>query len=234
MRKRLSIRDFVAGAVFGVLLGSVSLSTASMGYTAWEKLSDDFKIGYVTGFLSLANLTRNFDPGGWLDQRYPAVPNATPVQWAAAVDKLYQEPRMQKFSIHSVLQSAATELQKVHGKPLDPYQRVQQRAQTQLQALQKRQEAKAKKEGEKPAPVVKNIQAPEKKVAAPPKKNTGRKWCRCDGKDPKAERARRRAEAAKSAEAEQKDEGSGKDEAGKQGEAQKKDEAAKPAAPAAR
>jgi hypothetical protein len=226
MRNGLSIRDFVAGTVFGLVLGSAGLSTAALGYSAWEKLSDDFKVGYVTGFLSLANLTRNFDPGGWLDTKYPAVPNATPVQWAAEVDKLYKDPKMHRYSIHSVLQTAATELQKIHGKPVDPYTRVQQRAQTQLQALQRRQEAQAKKLG-KPAPAVKNVQAPEKKVAVPATK-PARKWCRCDGKDPKAERARRRAEAAKKAEAAKQGEAGN----GEKGDAQNKDEAARPAAPA--
>jgi hypothetical protein len=230
MRKGLSIRDFIAGAVFGLLLGTASFSVASIGYEGWTKLSSDFRIGYITGFLSLANLVRNLDPGGWLDTRYPAVPKATPIEWAATVDTLYKDPKFQRYSIHSMLQAAGSELQKTHGKPIDPYERVKQRAQTQMQRLEARRKAAGTKAGEKSASEPKHIQAPEKKVAAPAKAaKAGRKWCRCDGKDPKAERARRRAEAAEKAEAETQADAAKKADPGKQPDAAKKSDDSKPA-----
>ena len=234
MRYRISFRDFIAGAVFGLLVGSATLSVASIRYEGWARLSQDFKTGYVTGFLSCANLVRNLDPGGFLDSKYPAVPQATPTEWAAAVDQLYKDPANQGYSIHSILQSAAQEMERKYGKAIDPHIRAAQRALSQMARLKKKSEAEG--------PVVKKpekiVKAPEKTVKQPVTKKP-RKWCRCDGKDPKVERAKRRAEAARKAAESTKPEGAKaadpatKAEGAKGADPAKKPDAAAPPSPPA-
>src|SRR5690349_21595412 len=112
MRFQFSLRDFGAGAVLGLALGTAGVSAAAFGYDGWNKFSYDFRVGYVNGFLSMANLARNLDPGGWVDSKYPMVPTAKPAEWAAKVDELYKDPENQHYSMTSILQTAAHELEK--------------------------------------------------------------------------------------------------------------------------
>lgn len=197
MRKQGSARGFCAGVIVGAMIGSAGLAAAALGQQGWAKLSQDFRVGYVTGFLQMANLARNLDPGGYIDIKYPQVPKARPVAWAAEVDRLYKDPENQKYTITSIMQLAASELEKKYGKALDPQERTRRRMEYQLQALARKREAA----GLKPKDPTKQAIAPERTVKpAPPKpkepaKPKQKKWCRCDGKDPQAERQRRRAEA---------------------------------------
>jgi hypothetical protein len=198
MRRRFSIRDFAAGAIAGLVLGTSGLAAAALGYEGWQKLSQDFKIGYVAGYLDMSNIARNLDPGGYIDTKYPKA-HAKPVLWAAMVDELYKDPEYQRYTINSMMQAAAVKLEQKYGKT-DPIQRSRDRMAFQMEALRRKKEAEAKKDGA-PVPEVKHKKAPERTVTAP-KKPKARKWCRCDGKDPKVERAKRRAareEAARAA-----------------------------------
>lgn len=201
MRRRFSIRDFGAGAIAGLMLGTSGFAAAALGYEGWQKLSQDFKIGYVAGYLDMSNIARNLDPGGYIDTKYPKA-HAKPVEWAAMVDVLYKDPAYQRYTINSMMQAAAVKLEEKYGKT-DPVQRSRDRMAFQMEAMRRKKEAQAKKKGA-PAPEVKHQKAPERTVSAPKKPTTPkpRKWCRCDGKDPKAERAKRRAareEAARAA-----------------------------------
>ncbi len=198
MRRKISLRDFGAGAVLGLLLGTAGLSAASFGYDGWAKFSLDFKGGYITGFMAMANLARNLDPGGYVDTQYPLVTQAKPGEWVSVIDGLYKKPENQGYQVTSIIQYAAHELEKKYGKALPAEERTRRRMEAQLQALKKRREAAALQAGkEAPAPP-KHIAQPEKTVKTPalPKEKPARKWCRCDGKNPKEERAKRRAARA--------------------------------------
>src|SRR5689334_2763415 len=188
MRFQFSLRDFGAGAILGLVLGTAGISAASLGYTGWSKFSQDFRIGYVTGFLSMANLARNLDPGGWVDSKYPMVA-AKPFEWAAKVDELYKDPENQHYTINSMLQQAAHDLQKKYGKPMPAEQRAFLRMQQQLAAVKKRREAQGLDPNMRPKKDPKLLEATPKVV--PPAAPKPRKWCRCDGKNPKEERAKR-------------------------------------------
>jgi hypothetical protein len=200
MRFQFSFRDFGAGALLGLALGTAGISAASFGYEGWNKFSQDFRSGYVTGFLSMANLARNLDPGGWVDSKYPMVPNAKPIEWAAKVDELYKDPENQHYSMNSILQQAAHELQKKYGKAMSPDKRAIERMQQQLAAVKRRREAMGLDPSMRPKKDPTQVEAAPK-TAQPPAPKPPRKWCRCDGKNPKAERAKRRAAAAEKAKA---------------------------------
>ncbi|MFN2425628.1 MAG: hypothetical protein ABR587_04175, partial [Candidatus Binatia bacterium] len=182
-----------------MLLGSAGMSVAALGYEGWQKFSDEFKNGYVTGFLAMATLARNLEPGGWVDMKYPEAARSKPLDWRKSIDKLYAQKENQGYTMASLLQLAAHDLVKQHGPGQTPGQRTLQRMQHQLDAVRRKAEAQKKLSPKEPK---KAVQAPQDKVppadkikkgsAEPPK----RKWCRCDGKDPKAERAKRRAAAA--------------------------------------
>lgn len=199
MRIQGTVRGFGFGVVVGVMIGSAGLAAAAFGYKGWERFSSDFKVGYINGFLEMANLARNLDPGGYVDIKYPMVPKAKPMHWADEVNRLYADPANQKYSITSIMQLAAHELEKKFGKGPDPHERTRRRMEQQLEALRRKREAM----GLPPKEPKKQVIAPEKVEPAPgtkaepaaPAVPRQKKWCRCDGKDPKAERERRRAEA---------------------------------------
>ena len=216
MRDHRSIRGFGSGLVVGVLiglvLGSASLATAAFGYKGWQTFSPDFKMGYVTGFIGMANLARNLDPGGWVDNRYPQISKAREAEWVALIDELYKQPENQNYSIFTVLQSAAHRLELKYGKPATGDERSKMRMAHQLEIVRKKREKAelAAKTGEQkaapapaqgaaapPAPPKAASPAPQdaaQQKAAPAK--PARKWCRCDGTNPKEARARRQAAAA--------------------------------------
>lgn len=178
---------------------------AAFGYQGWQRFSDDFKGGYVTGFLAMAGLARNLQPGGWVDEKYPEVPNAKPLEWVAVISELYKDPKNQGYSMPSIMMTAARRLEEKHGKALPPYERAKQRMQRQLETARKNRAAAGVPPPEPQAAAAppnemqgaSNSKASASKAAVnkPP-----RKWCRCDGKDPKAARAQRK-EAAEAKEA---------------------------------
>ncbi len=204
MRNPGSVRGFCAGVVVGVMIGSAGLAAAAFGYNGWQKFSQDFKVGYVFGFLEMANLARNLDPGGYLDIKYPMVPKAKPVHWADEVNRLYADPANQKYSMTSIMQLASHELQKKFGSAPSPEERTRRRMEQQLEALRRKREALglAEKDPKRQAIAPEKVVEPSPAAPAEPKK---KKWCRCDGKDPAAERARRRAEAPRREEREEKE-----------------------------
>jgi hypothetical protein len=191
MGRKFSLRDFGAGTVLGLVIGTSGLAAAAMNYETWLKLSQDYKVGYVAGFIQMANLARNLEPGGYIDTRYPFV-MAKPIEFSAKIDELYKDPEYQGYSINSMMMSAAHELEKKYGK-ITPEERMRRRMQSQVAAIQKIREAQAKKAGKTAPAPEKIVAAPAKTVPAAKKPPKVRKWCRCDGKDPKVERAKRRA-----------------------------------------
>lgn len=212
MRYLRSCRSFVAGIVLGILIGSAGVGAASMGYKAWNGLSQDYKIGYVTGFLAMARLARNLQPGGYIDSRYPEINKAKPVEWANVVDELYADPKNRDYTINSIMQSAAHRLEEKYGPPLSPHERTRRRMQQQLQAVRKNLDKKTETMPSGQEKTV--VEAPPKEVPPPssesgevdpaPKKKQ-KKWCRCDGTDfREARRQRQAAAAAKKEEADDK------------------------------
>lgn len=217
MRNGTSLRGFTVGVLVGVLAGSAGMASATFGLKAWTRLSDDYRTGYINGFLDMATLARNLQPGGWVDERYPAFPQARPLEWKGTIDKLYEDPANKDFLITSMIQLAGKKMEERYGKPTDPAQRAKARMDAQLAALKNKfaksaentaeknkeeaADAAAKapaKPAEKPAaaatPAVPLPEGKAVQVPVPPRSN--RKWCRCDGTDYKAAREKRRAEAA--------------------------------------
>lgn len=217
MRYSPSLRGFAAGVLVGLLAGSAGMASATFGLNGWSRFSEDFRNGYLNGFLDMANLARNLEPGGWVDERYPAFPMAKPQEWRGIIDKLYQDPANKDYLITSIIQLAAKTLEQRYGKPTDPAVRAKARMEAQLAAVRERKLRQAAKEGQKPAaeaaanapesakpaaappaapaakPVDPALQEKIAKIAVPPRT---KKWCRCDGTDPQAAREKRRAEAA--------------------------------------
>ncbi|HXC51652.1 MAG TPA: hypothetical protein VN634_12250 [Candidatus Limnocylindrales bacterium] len=200
-------RAFIAGILLGVLIGTAGLAAAAIGYKGWQGFSTDFKSGYIAGYLMMSKLARNLDPGGWVDEHYPYVLKATTAEWKDTIDAVYSKPENQEYSIESVLQIAAKELAEKHGAVSGEdrqYALLRQR----LQAVREKQIANLKAKGlpvppelEKPLTDVK-LASPKTVAKQDRPKEKKRKWCRCDGTDPKAARAARRAakeQAAKDA-----------------------------------
>ncbi|HEY2773477.1 MAG TPA: hypothetical protein VGK20_05440 [Candidatus Binatia bacterium] len=192
----VSLRAFVLGTVAGALFGSAAVAAAAFGYAGWQKFTNDFKNGYVTGFLDMANVARNLDAGGWVDEKYPWTPKVKPPEWRGVVDKLYKDPANQVYNVMSILQLAAKTIADRHGGALDPDERMRQRTESVLNELRK----KAIAEGQDPSKVPNipgHIVVPASPGDAAEEPPHQRKWCRCDGKDPnqlKAEREKAEAE----------------------------------------
>ena len=206
MKTRSPLRGFVSGVMVGLLLGSGGMAVASFGYKGWTRFNTDFKGGYVTGFLDFTNLARNLDPGGYVDQRYPYLPQVKPLEWVTKIDELYAKPENQDYTMASMLQLAAHKLEEKYGKAEDPVARTRRRMQDQLAALAKRraaQHAQQAPDGQA-APGVAAPTGAAAPAATPPAKTLvpktpniphPRKWCRCDGTDVKAAIAARKAKA---------------------------------------
>lgn len=212
MNVRQSFRGFGLGVLVGLLVGSTGVATAALGYKGWERFSKDFLQGYIVGFMEMSNLARNLHPGGWVDQRYP-YGDAKSAEWYPLLDEFYKDPKYQGYTLPSLLGAASTVLAERHNIP-SADERARKRFQEQLMAAQKRAAAEAAKTGASPEDAaqagseVASEKAAKKaaknaaggdsnKVPAvgEPAERSGRKWCRCDGKDPKVERLRRRAKA---------------------------------------
>jgi len=227
MSRLRSIRAFGAGVLLGVIVGSAAVAGAAFGYKAWTSVHDDYKIGYVAGFFSMANLARNLQPGGWVDSRYPHLPQVKAPVWRAKLDELYAKPENQKYSVNGLLQVAARELEKQYGKAIDPIERARQNMKEKLRAIaarkQREQQQAGATAGKPEGSVAQETEAgdeatdvelpvePSEKVDAPAKKPAAveapverkKKWCRCDGTDPQAARAERQAKAKAEEEAEE-------------------------------
>jgi hypothetical protein len=195
MRDLRSIRGFGAGLVVGVLVGSAGLSVAAISYKGWHKFSPDFRTGYVAGFVDMSNLARNLDPGGYIDANYPYIVGARPIEWSDMIAELYKDPQNQGYTITSLMMLAAHKLQEKHGVAGTPTDRVNRKMEMQLDAVRRMREKMGIKPDQgrtKTAEAPPRVVEPETAVKAP----TQRKWCRCDGKDPKAAQVQRKAAAA--------------------------------------
>lgn len=202
MRYGPSLRGFVVGVLVGSVIGSAGVAGATFGLKGWSRFTEDFRNGYVNGFLDMANLARNLEPGGWVDKRYPYLPAVKPQEWRGVVDKIYTEPANKDYLITSVMQLAGKRLEDRYGKAEDPLLRQKRRSEAQMAALRKKLDEDAKKgkpvtPAAKPAesakPAVEKPSSEPVQVPAPPR---SKKWCRCDGTDAKAAREKRKAEAA--------------------------------------
>jgi hypothetical protein len=216
MRYGPSLRGFTVGVLVGTILGSAGVAAATFGLKGWSRFSEDFRNGYVNGFLDMANLARNLEPGGWVDKRYPQLPAVRPQEWRGVIDKLYTEPANKDYLITSAMQLAAKRLEDRYGKAEDPLLRQKKRSEAQMAAVRRKLAAEGGAgEAETQSPKVTETQSPKvaetespktaetesPKVAAPEAGQEAvaprtKKWCRCDGTDPKAAREKRRAEAA--------------------------------------
>lgn len=187
------------------------MASATFGLTGWSRFSEEFRNGYLNGFLDMANLARNLEPGGWVDERYPSFPKVKPQEWRGAIDKLYQDPANKDYLITSMIQLAARTMKERYGAPTDPSQRARARMLAQLAAVKAKNERRAAavaakdpaeaprgdKAGDKPAEAKANVAVqPAGKPAQLPLPPHRKKWCRCDGTDPEAARAKHREEAA--------------------------------------
>lgn len=135
----------------------------------WTRFTEDFRFGYVFGFLDMANIARNLEPGGYVDEHYPLWPQVKPTEWKAVVDELYRNPENQKYSMTGILQLAAVHLEKKHGPAPNVVERIKPQLSALLNAAAERKAAaaaKAKAEG-RPDPEAARVAArAEAKAAA--------------------------------------------------------------------
>jgi hypothetical protein len=203
MRKFSFLRGFSSGVAIGVLVGSAGMAAAAFGYKGWQVFSNDFKGGYVSGFLDMANLARNLQPGGWVDDHYAYLPGVRVIEWKLKLDEIYSKPENQKYSVESALQLAGHELEEKHGKSLTPEERERSITMQMLAARRKKQIEEATAKGLPPPPEIvmpdASVPAHAPRTAGDPNKPKVRKWCRCDGTDPKLARQQRKARAAEEA-----------------------------------
>lgn len=196
MRDFRSLRGFTSGVLVGILVGSAGVSVAAIGYKGWSKFSPDFRAGYAAGFVDMSNLARNLDPGGYIDTNYPYIVGARAHDWSALVDELYKKPEYQGHTITSMMQLATKILEERFGKTSPPEARTARKMQLQLEALRQKREEMGLPPDEGKSTVTeapaKSVEPAKPAVRPAPKP---RKWCRCDGKDPKVARAERRAAA---------------------------------------
>lgn len=127
----------------------------------WARFTEDFRFGYVFGFLDMANLARNLDPGGYVDENYPFWPKVKPTEWKTIVDELYRNPENQQNSMTGILHMAAKELEKKYGPAPSVVDRIKPQLAGLLKAAEERRAeaaAKAKAEG-KPDPAAARAEA---------------------------------------------------------------------------
>lgn len=162
-------RGVFVGLLAGLVLGSSAMVLAAPTGKGWARFTEDFRFGYVFGFLDMANVARNLEPGGYVDERYPLWPQAKPTEWKALVDELYRNPENQKYPLTAILRMAGENLEKKYG----PAPSIVERLKPQLSTLMKVAEeskaaaaAKAKAEGKPDPAEAKAVQKAEAKVAA--------------------------------------------------------------------
>lgn len=147
-------RGLFVGLLAGLVLGSSAMVLAAPTGKGWTRFTEDFRFGYVFGFLDMANLARNLEPGGYVDEHYPLWPKVSPMEWKTMVDELYRNPENQKYSMTGILQLAAVNLEKKYGPAPSVVERIKPQLAGLLKAAEERKAAaaaKAKAEG-KPDP----------------------------------------------------------------------------------
>jgi hypothetical protein len=203
MRRFGSLRGFISGVVVGALVGSAGMAAAAIGYKGWQAFSGDFRNGYISGFLDMANLARNLQPGGWVDAHYPYLPGVKMLEWRTKTDALYADPENQRFTVESLLQLVGHELGKEHGV-VTAEQRQQGLLKMKLDAIRKKQIEEMTKKGVPVPSELTKPGSPKQHVAAPKtvpgsERHRPRKWCRCDGTNPKEARRLRKERRAQDA-----------------------------------
>lgn len=197
MNGRKRLRDFSTGVLVGVLIGSVGVSAAAFGYKGWQRFDPNFRVGWITGFLDMAQIARAQYPDTYVDRFYPSLPQARPAEYVTAIDKLYEDPQYKNYGMTRMVSLAIKELEKKYGPAETANERMLKQLATTLEVLRKKKEAAGIKTPTKalptkpPTPSTLEDDGPEfiKKV--------NKKWCRCDGKTPaEAHVARRAKEAA--------------------------------------
>lgn len=174
--------------VLGFAIGSASMATAAFSYKGWQRFSGDFRLGYLAGFFDMANLARNLDPGGFIDENYPVWPNVKLYQWREMVSKLYEDPENREYGMYAMMRLAGEEMKKKYGPAPTAVERLTPRFKEQVERARKAQEAKRAGSGDSKtgAPVV--VPAPQSKTPATPRPSVwGHKKRRCPCPDePKA------------------------------------------------
>jgi len=167
MRLKNGPWGFGAGIVLGLMIGSASLSVAAFGYKGWQRFGRDFQLGYLTGFFDMANLARNLDPDGYVDENFPLWPKARLTDWHNAVNELYMDPENREYGMYAILRLAAEELKKKYGPAPSAAKRLQPAFTEQIQRARKaEQEALSKDMAQK----AQNSQEPAAAASAVPKK----------------------------------------------------------------
>jgi hypothetical protein len=161
-------RGLFVGLLAGLVLGSSAMVLAAPTGKGWTRFTEDFRFGYVFGFLDMANLARNLEPGGYVDEHYPLWPKVNPMEWKTMVDELYRNPENQKYSMTGILQLAALNLEKKYGPAPSIVERIKPQLAGMLKAAEERKAeaaAKAKAEG-KPDPEAAKVAAKAAEKAA--------------------------------------------------------------------
>ncbi|HYC54156.1 MAG TPA: hypothetical protein VEL28_04380 [Candidatus Binatia bacterium] len=172
MRRHGLTSGFFAGLTIGIIIGSVGLSAGAVGYKAWMTNGQDFRLGYISGFMDMTMLARNLHPQGFIDETYPFFKNARIRDYYDAIDNFYKDPENQKHSMYSAMTLISDEMEKKFGKPQSAIERMAPNIEKKLEAARAKQAARAASAGAAKAPAA----APKPAAPKPPKRKI---WCKC-------------------------------------------------------
>lgn len=136
-------KGFALGVVAGAVLGSAAMAGASVTYKAWSRGSDDFRIGYIHGFLDVVRMAKNENPFGEIDRRYHLWAEVKPFEWYMHLVQFYRKEENHKYETSAALEFVSAELQQKHGKPPSIFENS---------SFVKSQLEKLRERGETPAP----------------------------------------------------------------------------------
>ena len=108
-------RGLGLGLVVGLLIGGAGVALAAIGKPGWDKLQRPVQAGYITGFLECVRLAKATDQEGYIATNFVMPAAAKPLDYLAAVDKLYVQEEHATRSLAQVLVIAGAEMEKKFG-----------------------------------------------------------------------------------------------------------------------
>lgn len=180
----------IVGIILGFSVGSASVATAMFGYKGWQRFGGDFQLGYLAGFFDMANLARNLEPGGYVDEHFPVWPEVKVLEWRTVIDELYKNPANQEYGMYAIVQLAAKELAKVHGPAPTAIERLAPKLKEQLERARDPKQQAQRPATAAPADKKPTVSSGASKAHDPWTRKY--RWCRCTAVEKKAEKQKRK------------------------------------------
>ena len=103
------------GLVAGFILGSASVSTATLGQKGWNRFGQLFKEGYVAGFVECVRVAKGLDPFSYVSTQFPAPSRAKPTVWVKTIDDLFAQEEHKNRTLPQLMIIAGTKLEPEYG-----------------------------------------------------------------------------------------------------------------------